>query len=147
MCYMTNNTYISTLHDFSHKIYFYCWKKSKKYIFSPKMAWPSATYDVISRNQSNWLSLNLSQNVREGWTSRYWKLQVLMFYPLRKKTQKNFMGTGGGGSVQNSCDVVTWNIKHSFFLFHRMSKRTSRKDGKKMARNFYQTMKKVLKMI
>ena len=34
--------------------------------FLSKMAWPPATYDVISRNHSNWPSLNLSQNAREG---------------------------------------------------------------------------------
>ena len=35
--YMKYNTCISTLHDFSHKIYFYCWKKLKKHVFSPKI--------------------------------------------------------------------------------------------------------------
>ena len=30
--------------------------------FHSKMAWQPATYDIISRNQSNWPSLNLSQN-------------------------------------------------------------------------------------
>ena len=30
--------------------------------FHSKMAWPPATYDIISRNHSNWPSLNLSQN-------------------------------------------------------------------------------------
>ena len=55
--------------------------------FHPKMTWPPATYDVIS---SNWRSLNLSQNVRKGWTNSYWKRQVLMFYPPgSEKTQKN----------------------------------------------------------
>ena len=53
------------------------------------MAWPPATYDIISRNHNNWPSLNSSQNLREGWTNSYWKRQVLMFYPLGKKTQKN----------------------------------------------------------
>ena len=67
----------------------------KKRYFHSKMAWPPATYDVISHNHSNWPSLNLSQNVREGWTSRYWKRQVMMFY-LLQKTQKN-IGWGGGG--------------------------------------------------
>ena len=32
---MKNNTQISTLHDFSHMIYFYYWKKlNKKHVFS-----------------------------------------------------------------------------------------------------------------
>ena len=64
------------------------WKN--KY-FHPKMAWPPATYDVISHNHSNWPSLNLPQNVREGWMNSYWKRQVLMFYP-QGKTQENLMG-------------------------------------------------------
>ena len=34
--YVKNNTYIITLNDFSHNIYFYCWKKLKKCIFTPK---------------------------------------------------------------------------------------------------------------
>ena len=33
--------------------------------FHSKMSWPPASYDVISRNHSNWLSLNLSQNACE----------------------------------------------------------------------------------
>ena len=31
--------------------------------FHPKLAWPPATYDVISRNHNNWPSLNLSQGL------------------------------------------------------------------------------------
>ena len=54
--------------------------------FHSNMAWPPATYDVISRNHitnhNNWPSLNLSQNVREWWTNSYWKREVLTFYPL-----------------------------------------------------------------
>ena len=69
--------------------------------FHPKMAWPPATYDVISRNHSNWPSLNLSQNVRKGWTNSYWKRQVLMFYPLGK-TQKNLCG----GSIHRHPPLV-----------------------------------------
>ena len=38
--------------------------------FHSKMAWPPATYDVISRNHSNWC------------TNSYWKRQVMMFYRL-----------------------------------------------------------------
>ena len=33
---MKNNTWIGTLHDFSHKIYFYCRKKLKKHVLSLK---------------------------------------------------------------------------------------------------------------
>ena len=31
--------------------------------FHLKFAWPPATYDVMSRDHTNWPSLNLSQNV------------------------------------------------------------------------------------
>ena len=90
---MKNNTYISTLHDFSHEIYFYCLKKLKKQVFSFKIGLTTApaTYGVIYGNHSNWPSLNLSQNLREEWANSYWKRQALLFYPLGKKTQKNLM--------------------------------------------------------
>ena len=65
------------------------WKN--KY-FQSKMACPPATYDVISHNHSNWPSLNLPQNVREGWTNSYWKRQVLMFYPQGKNSGKPYGG-------------------------------------------------------
>ena len=52
----------------------------KNMYFHPKMVWPPAAYDVISRYHSNWPSLNLSQKVRERWTNRFWKRQVLMFF-------------------------------------------------------------------
>ena len=45
----------------------------KNMYFHPKMAWPPATYDVISYNHSNGPSLNLFQNVCEGWTNSCWK--------------------------------------------------------------------------
>ena len=61
--------------------------------FHSKMVWPPATHDVITRNHSNWPSLTLSQNVREGWTNSYGKRQELMFYPLGK-TLKNLKGSG-----------------------------------------------------
>ena len=32
--------------------------------FHSQKAWPPATYDVISRNDSNWSSVNLSQNAQ-----------------------------------------------------------------------------------
>ena len=56
--------------------------------FHPKLAWPPATLDIISRNHSNWRKL--SQNVCGGWTSSYWKRQVLMFYPLGKDSEKGY---------------------------------------------------------
>ena len=85
--YMINYK-ISTLHDFSHKVYFYCWRKLKKIYFHAKMAWPPATHDFVSRNDRKWPSLNLSQNLREGLTNSYWKRQVLVFHPLGKKLRK-----------------------------------------------------------
>ena len=88
LCFAWKITHSSTLHDFSHNIYFYCWKKLKKHVLSPKIPWPPKTYDVISRNLSNWPLLNLSQNLREGWTNSHWKRQVLMFYPLGKNSEK-----------------------------------------------------------
>ena len=45
---MENNSWISKLH---YLYYMY---------FHPKMAWPPAIYDVISRNHSNWPSISLS---------------------------------------------------------------------------------------
>ena len=57
----------------------------KNMYFHSKLAWPPATYDAIYGNHSNWPSLNLAQNLREEWTNGYWKRQVLLFYPLRKK--------------------------------------------------------------
>ena len=69
-------------------------KSWKNMYFHSKMAWPPATYVVISRNHRNWPPLNLTQNAREGWTNSYWKHQVMMFYPLGNKTQKNLRGGG-----------------------------------------------------
>ena len=56
--------------------------------FHWKMAWPPATYDIISRNHSNWPSLNLSQNgVRDKRTAtenfRCW------CFIVEEKNQKN----------------------------------------------------------
>ena len=64
----------------------------KNMYFHPKLAWPPATYDVISRNHSNWPSLNSSQNMHEGWTNSYWKRQVLMFYSLEKELRETLRG-------------------------------------------------------
>ena len=93
--YMKNNTSINTLQAFSHKIYHYCWKKLKKYVISPKIGLFSCYLWRLSRNHSNWPSLNVSQNLRKGWTNSYWKRQVLMFYPLGKKLRETSWGEGG----------------------------------------------------
>ena len=84
----TNNDFWSftwTLHDFRLKIHFYCWKKLKEHVFSPKNG---LTTCGLSRYHSNWPSLNLSQKVRERWTNRFWKRQVLMFF-LRPRVKMN----------------------------------------------------------
>ena len=91
------------LHHFIHKFYFYCWKKLKNVHFHSKIAWPPATYDIISRNHSNWPSLNLSQNVCKGWTNKYRKPQMLMFYHVGKKSEK----PKGGGSHP----PPPWNVQ------------------------------------
>ena len=62
--------------------------------FHPKLSWPPGTYDVIHRNHSSWPSINLFQNLRKGWTKSYWKYQVVMSYPLRKKSEKPYGGVG-----------------------------------------------------
>ena len=74
-------------------------KVEKNMYFHPKLVWPPATYDVRSRNHSNWPLLNLSQNVRGGWTNSYWNRQVLMFYPL--------------GKPSGFPAVAVWNVRHS----------------------------------
>ena len=103
-------TWISTMHDFSLKIYFY---------FYPQLAWPPATCDVISHNHSNWPSLNLSLNLREGWTNSYWKRQApvvqkldsaihqINYYPVDKNwgNQLHYPGfeqLGPGANVLSS---------------------------------------------
>ena len=63
--------------------------------FHSKMAWPPVTYDIISRNHSNWPSLTLSQNgVRDKRTGtenfRWW------CFIVKEKNQKNLRKTLGG---------------------------------------------------
>ena len=57
----------------------------------PKVAWPPATYDVISRKHSNGPSLNLSQNLCEGWMNSYARCWCFILY---EKIKKNLMGVG-----------------------------------------------------
>ena len=64
----------------------------KNMYFHPKLAWPPATDNAISRNHSNWPSLNLSQNLREVWANSCWKRQVLMFFSLGKNSEKTLRG-------------------------------------------------------
>ena len=63
----------------------------KNMYFHPKLAWPPATYDVISRNHSNWPSLKLSQNLCEGWTNSYAGSWCFILYK-KKKEEKPYGG-------------------------------------------------------
>ena len=103
--YMKNNTYITTLLDFWTRFAFAVERSKKTLYFRPKMAWPPATYDVTSCNHRNWPILNLSENMREGWTNSYWKCQVLMFYPLGKTRE-------GGSEVVRLRVKKSWDSRH-----------------------------------
>ena len=70
-----------------HFVYFYL-KRVKNTNFSSKMAWPPATYDVISRNQSNRFSPNLCQNMSEEYVHSYRKRQVWIITRLGKIQEK-----------------------------------------------------------
>ena len=69
------------------------------------------TTSYLWRNHSNWPLLNLTQNVREGWTNRYWKHQVPMFYRLGENSQ-NTLGAGGGTHpyplVRPRVNTINW---------------------------------------
>ena len=58
------------------------------------MAWPPATYDVISRNHSHWPSLNLSQ--KEGLNEQLLKTLGANVLSSRKKLRKTLQEGGGG---------------------------------------------------
>ena len=60
LCLTCKITHKYALCIISSTSYLYCWKKLKKHIFSLKNCLTASTYDIISRNQSNWPSLNLS---------------------------------------------------------------------------------------
>ena len=68
----------------------------KQMYFHPKLACPPASYDFISRNHSDWPSLNLSQNVCEVWMNMQ-LLKTSGTYSI-KKLRKTLFGEGGGGS-------------------------------------------------
>ena len=71
---------MSTLHNFSHKIYFYCWKKLKNMYFHSKMVWPHMTSYLW-----NWPSLNLTQNCARGMNEQLLKTSGADVLPSRKK--------------------------------------------------------------
>ena len=87
LCFTWKITHKCTLFMISASRFIFIVERSwKNMYFHPKLAWPPATYDVISRNHSNWTSLNSSQNLGEGWTNSHWKRQEQMFYPLGKNS-------------------------------------------------------------
>ena len=59
--------------------------------FHSKMAWPPATYDIISRNHSNWPSLNLSQNGTSDKQTATENFRCWCFI-VKEKNQKNLWG-------------------------------------------------------
>ena len=59
----------------------------KNMSFHPKMAWPPATYDIISQNDSNLLSLNLSQKCARDERTATENVRCWCFI-LQEKTQK-----------------------------------------------------------
>ena len=61
--------------------------------FHSKMAWPPATYDIISRNHSNWPSLNLSQNGASDKQTATENFRCWCFI-VKEKNQKNLRGDG-----------------------------------------------------
>ena len=67
----------------------------KNIYFHPKMAWAPATYDVISRNHSNWLVLNLSQNVHEDELTATENVRC-WYLPPGKNSEKPLGGEGVG---------------------------------------------------
>ena len=81
------------MHDFSHKIYFYCSKKLKK------MHFHSNWLDHLLLMTSYLLTIatddKLVPKTARGMNEQLlWKRQVLMFYTLGKN-QRNLMGGGG----------------------------------------------------
>ena len=57
--------------------------------FHSKTAWPPATYDVLSRNHTNWPSLNLSQNSRKGLNKQLLKTSDADVLSSREKKSEN----------------------------------------------------------
>ena len=92
-----------TLHNFSHKIYFYCWKKLKNMYFHSKMVWPPATYDIISRNHRNLPSLNLTQNCARGMNEQLLKTSGADVLSFRKKELRKTLYARGLRSKTTSC--------------------------------------------
>ena len=90
------------------------WKNMK---FHPKLTWPPATYVVISRNHSNWPSLNSSQNLRVGWTDSHWKRQVLMFCLLGKKLNKILWGVVASTHPPPPPPFVRPRVKRKQYVF------------------------------
>ena len=78
-----------TLHDFSHKIYFYCWKKLKEHVYSPKK-WLDhlrlmTSHLVTMATDHHWTCLKMCARDEQTATEnvRSWRVILL------EKTQKN----------------------------------------------------------
>ena len=118
--YMKNNTQISTLHDFSLNIYFYCWKKLKKHVFSPSLV-PRALFPKPGKSAmrtrliftQKWLGhlLLMTSNLVATATDHHWtclkmcardertateNVRWWCFILYEKLQKKNLLGGGGG---------------------------------------------------
>ena len=83
------------MHDFSHKIYFYCWKKLKKMHFHSN--WLDHLLLMMSYLLTIATDHKLVPKTARGMNEQLlWKRQVLMFYTLGKN-RRNLMTLGGGG--------------------------------------------------
>ena len=96
-----------TLYHFIHKLYFYSRKKIIH--FHPKMAWPPATYDVISRNHSNF-----SQITQIISTVRTTEIELLFSTPRKIKDFRAVEWLGMGGFV---CSLFLCSVYSATQLF------------------------------
>ena len=82
------------MHDFSHKIHFYCWKKLKKMHFHSN--WLDHLLLMMSYLLTIATDHKLVPKTARGMNEQLlWKRQVLMFYTLGKN-RRNLMKGGGG---------------------------------------------------
>ena len=94
--------------------------------FHPKLAWPPVTDNAISRNHSNWPSLNLCQNLREVWANSLTENVRCWCFFLWEKTHKNLEGDGipppprpVRPRVKSLQDVPLWSLMTIKFLLLR----------------------------
>ena len=85
------------MHDFSHKIHFYCWKKLKKMHFHSN--WLDHLLLMMSYLLTIATDHKLVPKTARGMNEQLlWKRQVLMFYTLGKN-RRNLMKRGGVAST------------------------------------------------